>query len=99
MKSVMKFTQESYFDVLAIIAKYHFVKKRIEELKKLGFKVLESNVHRGGIGHIDKYKRKWRVQIGTGNLIRCNKSGNLYFWYKYAKVVEFEPPTENQLLK
>jgi hypothetical protein len=96
----MKFTKESYFEILAIIAKYHFVKKRIEELKKLGFKVLEVNVHRGGIGHIDKYKRKWRVQIGTGNLIRCNrifdKSGNLTFWFKYAQVVEFEPPTENQ---
>jgi hypothetical protein len=97
----MKFTQEKYDDILAIIAKYHFVKQRIDELKKRGFKVQNGvNVHRGGIGHIDKGKRIWRVQIGTGNLIRCNrifdKSGNLYFWFKYAPVVNFSPPTENQ---
>jgi hypothetical protein len=94
----MKFTQESYFDILAIIAKYHFVKKRIDELKKRGFKVLEVNVHRGGVGHIDKNKKSWRVQVGTGKLIRCNRifdksSRNLSFWFKYAQVVEFEPPT------
>jgi len=80
----MKYTESNYKDVLKIISKHRSIFKRWSELSEKGYEIKHCDVGTGGVGHIHKLKKEWRVQISYA---KGKKWGN------YADAVIFEPPT------